>query len=412
MSDSENKGCGCGCLLIFILLCYFAGGLRSCFSKKEPEKATGTVAAEKATPPKPFDTGKVLDNSPLQAPKSKSLPSPSQAIVPLSLNDNLSLQEKGIQQKVSGVLDLLRQLRQRLESGGVESKDEIRNRLKEISEAAVVSASQLKTSSELSKLRAVLGRLEEESRQNTRLSAGARLKTQELLLSKRQALERIEKLSVNSIRKLSDYEDSCDRWLSDFDTLWKIDGLQQASKQLLDDVSKLQELKAFTQPKALAEISKAVAVEETPVEKGFRTWTNIYGISEKARFLSADHNNVILEREDGTKFKLPLTLLFPEDQVLVSRLFSSLSRSSSQSANKKPFIQGALFVAQETPDGYLNVRSGPGLKYSIVGRIQSGSKDIMQVGQTFYDTKDQIIWMPVRFGEVKGFVSSNFLKPE
>ena len=70
------------------------------------------------------------------------------------------------------------------------------------------------------------------------------------------------------------------------------------------------------------------------------------------------------------------------------------------------------FVAQKTTDGYLNIRSGPGLLNQVVGRIRSGSRGIMQVGPTIQDVKDDIIWMPVRFGGVSGFVSSNFLKPE
>lgn len=412
MSDSENKGCGCGCFLIVIVLCYSVGSLRNCLFNKEPEKAKVAVTAVKAAiPTKHSPIVTAPENRSVQAPQTKLPPSPSQTVVPLSLNDTLSLQEQAIQQKVNGVLDLLGQLKQRLESGEAGSKDEIRSRLKAISEAAADGASQLKMSAELSKLRATLGRLEEESRQNTRLSATARAKTQELLLGKRQALERIEKLSVSSIKKLSDYEDSCDRWLSDFDTLWKIDGLQQASQQLLVDVSKLQELKTSARPKPLVEIPKAVAVDEPPLENAFRTWTNIYGTSERARVLSVEQNNVLLEREDGTTFLLPLTLLFPEDKMLVSRLIAELSQSSSATAKNKQSMQREMFVAQKTPDGYLNVRLGPGLKHPIVGRIQSGTREIMQEGKTIYDTKDQIIWMPVRFGDVRGFVSAAFLKP-
>lgn len=380
-------------------------------SDSEPVKTISGAIEEKVNSPENPTKEKASVSTLVQAPQGRIQSSSIQPEVPLSLNDTLSLQEQVIQQKVNAVLDLLGQLKQRLESGEAGSKDEIRSRLKAISEAAADSASQLKTSAELSKLRATLGRLEEESRQNTRLSATARAKTQELLLIKRQALERIEKLSVASIKKLSDYEDSCDRWLSDFDTLWKIDGLQQASKQLLDDVSKLQELKTNIRPKAPAEIPKAVAVDEPPVENHFRNWTNIYGTSEKARVLSVEQNNVILEREDGTTFLLPMTLLYREDQVLVSRLFSLPSLSPSPSAKKKQSMQGTLFIAQETPDGYLNVRSGPGLKYSIVGRIQSGTREITKVGETIHDTNDQIIWMPVRFGDVRGFVSAAFLKP-
>jgi hypothetical protein len=89
-----------------------------------------------------------------------------------------------------------------------------------------------------------------------------------------------------------------------------------------------------------------------------------------------------------------------------------VSQSSSHGAEIKESFQGALFVAQKTPDGYLNVRSGPGLQNPVVGRLPSGARGIMQVGETIHDTKDQIIWMPVRFGGVEGYVSANFLQPE
>jgi hypothetical protein len=86
--------------------------------------------------------------------------------------------------------------------------------------------------------------------------------------------------------------------------------------------------------------------------------------------------------------------------------------SSPQGADINKTFQGALFIAQKTPDGYLNLRSGPGLQNPVVGRLPSGARGIMQVGETFHDTKDQIIWMPVRFGGVEGYVSANFLQPE
>jgi formylglycine-generating enzyme required for sulfatase activity len=390
-------------------------------SQEKTEKPAPPVVAEKAsaitivqapqlaTLPSLLPIEKSSDKIPVQAAQDKSQASPSKPEVSLSLNDAMSAQEQVIQQKVTHVLDLLRQLKQHLESDEAGFKDEIRNRLKAISEAAAGGVSQLKASSELSKLRAVLVRLEEQSRQNMRLSATARAKTQELLLIKRQELERIETLSADSIKKLVGYEDSCGGWLSDFDTLWKIDGLQPASKQLLDDLSKLQEMKTITSPKPLVAIPKAVAVEEPSNENDFRIWTNIYGMVEKGRILSVDQINVFLEREDGSTVQMPLTLLFPDDQLLVSK-FKSLSPSFSQSPEKKQALQKGMFTAQKTPDGYLNVRSGPGLRNSVVGRIPSGAMNIMQEGATIEDTKDQIIWMPVKYGKVRGYVSSGFLK--
>lgn len=382
------------------------GGLASEDARLNFQQSLATV---RGLSPEPSRDGRDPVQLPVHADQEENQTSSSKAEVSLSVSDALAVQDHTIQQKVSGVLDLLGQLKQRLESGETVTKEDIRNRLKSISEVAAGGVSQLKASSELSKLRTILGRLEEESRQNTRLSVAARAKTQELLLIKIHELERMEKLSLDSIKKLSDYEDLCDRWLSDFDTLWKIDGLQQASKQLLEDVSKLKELKNTTSSKPLLAIPKAVAVEEPSIENQFRKWTNTYGMVEKGRILAVDSINLILEREDGSTVQMPLTLLSPEDHALASK-FTSLGPSSTQNLEKKQYLRKGMFTAQKTPDGYLNIRSGPGLHNSVVGRIPSGAINIMQEGATIEDTKDQIIWMPVRYGGVRGYVSSGFLK--
>jgi hypothetical protein len=152
-------------------------------------------------------------------------------------------------------------------------------------------------------------------------------------------------------------------------------------------------------------------VDEPLFDNSFRTWTATNGKSVKARIISTNSTNVILECEDGTVFAQPEHLLIDEDRLLASRFSPHSSSSLGSIEGGEPF-QGESFIAQKTPDGFLNVRSGPGLKNSVVGKIRSGSRGIMQVGETIHDTKDQIIWMPVRFGGVSGFVSSNFLKPE
>lgn len=423
MSDSENKGCGCGCLFLVVVLLYLGSLLRGCVSKSTSGEAATPAVAQKPQPPAPVQKEKARDNIPVQAPQDTSphsAPVPQKTEVPLSLNDTLSVQEQVIKQKVGGVLSLLGQLKQSLESGAAGSKDEIRGRLQAISEAARDGASSLKTSSELSRLRAELGRLDEETRQNTRLSTAVRSKTQELLLKKRGELERIEKLSVASIKKLSAYEESCDAWLVDFDTLWKIDGMSQASKQLLTDVSRLNEIKSAPGPKPSVEVSKEGMVEslkvgivvEDPFDNRFRIWTNVAGELVKARIVSKSDRSVILKRENGSVFEQPLHLLTSEDRILAAKFPQKAPPPSQGSEIKKSSQSEGLFVAQKTPDGYLNVRSGPGLQNQVVGKIRSGSRGIIQVGETIHDTKDDIIWMPVRFGGVSGFVSSNFLKPE
>lgn len=65
-----------------------------------------------------------------------------------------------------------------------------------------------------------------------------------------------------------------------------------------------------------------------------------------------------------------------------------------------------------TTDGYLNMRTGPGLSYPPRARILGTTRGIIQLGETVYDRRDDIQWMPVRIGGVEGFVSSNFLRPE
>jgi hypothetical protein len=154
-----------------------------------------------------------------------------------------------------------------------------------------------------------------------------------------------------------------------------------------------------------AVIPKAGIVDPAP-DKSFRIWRVLNGKSVKARMLSVNSNNVILECEDGTAFAQPIHLLVPEDRLLLN------APVPSKNVPDPALTEQNKFVAQKTTDGYLNIRSGPGLQNQVVGRIRSGSRGIMQVGPTIHDAKDDIIWMPVRFGGVSGFVSSNFLKPE
>lgn len=65
-----------------------------------------------------------------------------------------------------------------------------------------------------------------------------------------------------------------------------------------------------------------------------------------------------------------------------------------------------------TTDGYLNMRTGPGLSYPPRARILGTTRGIIQLGETVYDRRDDIQWMPVRIGGVEGFVSANFLRAE
>jgi hypothetical protein len=387
-----------------------AAGQKPAKAQENKEKDQPKRTSEPSDPLKSTATSKSPQATPAAVAEEKH-PTNPKLVVPLSLNDDLSAQEKTIQQKLNGVLELIGQLKHQLESGKAESRDGIRNHLRTINEAAITGASQLKMSSELSRLRAALDRIGEESLQNTRLSAGARAKMQGLIASKRKMLERIEKLSAENLKKLSDLDRSCDIWISDFDTLYKIDGLKQASKQLLEELSKLTEVKSIAIPKGMTESQSAFGVVKPVIENPFRSWTTIHGTVVNGRIRSVDRTHVALEDEDGKVVEMPLEWLFLADRNRVSELFSSRSDSSSKSTEMKPPAQASLFFAQKTPDGYLNIRSGPGMEHSIVGRIPSGAGGIVQTGEAIYDKKNQITWLPVRFGTIRGYVSTGFLKP-
>lgn len=62
-------------------------------------------------------------------------------------------------------------------------------------------------------------------------------------------------------------------------------------------------------------------------------------------------------------------------------------------------------------DGFLNIRSGPSLASSIVGKIMRSANGIIQTGELVHDDIDGIDWMPISFGGVTGFVSAGFLIP-
>jgi hypothetical protein len=104
--------------------------------QEKTEKTAPPVEAEKARQTEASSMKKSIDKVPVQVDQAKSQPSPSKPVVPLSLNEAMSAQEQVIRQKVSGVLDLLGQLKQHLESDEAGSKDVIRNRLKAIHQVA------------------------------------------------------------------------------------------------------------------------------------------------------------------------------------------------------------------------------------------------------------------------------------
>ena len=139
------------------------------------------------------------------------------------------------------------------------------------------------------------------------------------------------------------------------------------------------------------------------------TWTGREGGSIKAELVDLNGDDVVLRLPDGRTHVYPLSNLSVYSQALARRLAASSGRSHD--AERIP-SEGLRYRVTKTTDGYLNMRIGPGLQHPTKGRILGTARGIEQIGYLVYDRRDQIYWMPVRFGGVEGYVSANFLQPE
>lgn len=173
---------------------------------------------------------------------------------------------------------------------------------------------------------------------------------------------------------------------------------------------------------------------EEEAEKGvaLRTFNQIDGggmVDQDVSELLKNSQSVLGDAADARK-QMATELGQPSlnDRVLPARPAEPIERSSSkepyavkeatQISDQQPVAASPVaseiitYRVVNTSDGYLNMRTGPGLSYPTRGRILGTTRGIIQVGETVYDRRDDIQWMPVRIGGVEGFVSANFLRPE
>jgi hypothetical protein len=146
-----------------------------------------------------------------------------------------------------------------------------------------------------------------------------------------------------------------------------------------------------------------------PSASNMASWTNLDGKSIQAELVVLEGTDVVLRLRDGHTYVYPISKLSTSSQALARRLAPSQKNFSEE---ETVTVGGLFYRVINTSDGYMNMRSGPGLQFQIRGRITGAARGIEQIGNLVYDRKEAIYWMPVRFGGVEGYVSANFLQPE
>ena len=152
---------------------------------------------------------------------------------------------------------------------------------------------------------------------------------------------------------------------------------------------------------------RASSQSAPPTKADLLSWTNSDGRSLQASFQGLQGTYVVLKTPDGTQHRYPLNMLAPQSQAAAKSLAARDPRTSSYESPGS-----TTYRVVKTADGYLNMRSGPGLSYPPRGRILGTARGILKIGDLVHDKRDGIEWMPVRFGGVEGYVSANFLVPE
>jgi hypothetical protein len=74
-----------------------------------------------------------------------------------------------------------------------------------------------------------------------------------------------------------------------------------------------------------------------------------------------------------------------------------------------PVVRHGAMMYEVVKCDYLNVRSGAGSTYPVVGRLALGTSDISSVGAAVKN--GSTTWLPISVGGLSGWVNSDFLKP-
>ena len=141
----------------------------------------------------------------------------------------------------------------------------------------------------------------------------------------------------------------------------------------------------------------------------FRIWTSKNGKSINARLLDlTESGQIVLGDQFGASIVGNINALIEEDQLLIRNYAKQGFHEHDHEG-----VDGRLsYRVMNTTDGYLNVRGGPGLKFKTKGKIMASARGVRQTGKIIHVKSEDIYWMPIRFGEIEGFVSAGFLQPE
>jgi uncharacterized protein YraI len=102
----------------------------------------------------------------------------------------------------------------------------------------------------------------------------------------------------------------------------------------------------------------------------------------------------------------------PSNSPMPVRTPASVTPSPSPSPTATPDVRRAPMVYEVvniSKDDYLNVRSGAGSSFPIIGCLAPGTGDISSTGATIKN--GDTIWLRISVGDLSGWVNSDFLKP-
>ena len=240
MSNSNNRGCWSQIFWAAVVGFIISQNFHSCGGKKNDDGDSKKAPPPSITKPetqKPPRFAEPAKEPTIEAAAEKKAPSSSQ--IPkdetVSLDESFARQERFLNLAYSKAFDMVPQLASYLSSESL-SKDEIRGRLRKMSDAASTSVAEIKSSEALARLRSELRRLEDEMKQNQRISAAGREKMKVLLDDKKQKLESLGDISGLFVVGLKKFEQTCNTWLADFDALYKLSGTKDAANELMTQV--------------------------------------------------------------------------------------------------------------------------------------------------------------------------------
>ncbi len=108
---------------------------------------------------------------------------------------------------------------------------------------------------------------------------------------------------------------------------------------------------------------------------------------------------------------LPGVIEPKREQILFEQIMNSIEIASSAPSLPEPESQAPTYrVVKVAQDDVLNIRSGVGTQYPIVGSIPPDSGGVLITGEQVKHGRS--VWVPVKYRDIEGWVNRGYLEPE